>query len=319
MSNTTSKALALLFVSTGCAGGGCGGSNCGDKLDFTNGDNYSYGGTVDIPVIQTAAGVNIHVCFDQLSSDMQCHDTDPATDVVNVGLTRVPDLTPAEINEKIANDTLRQEDTTGYVDVRTDGATCVDTEDMSFLGTPLNVPNEYYDGAIYLLFLSESTQPGVGNRMVVMLEPKDELTDVTDVDIPNGCGILDFSADLSSADSKLVCPKSSTKVDWSAVDTNGLGSPLTPSSVDQLVLAHYNDMTAADLEKNFFDLRLLADEEWTLATGGEEKANLKDAVNASGDNFDEFESTGLYLLALNLTSSPNPAPKFLTVLTPEDK
>ena len=306
----------MLFVGAGCAGGGCNGSKCGDDLDFTNADNYSYGGTVAIPVIQTAAGVNIEVCFDQLNSDMQCHDTDPTTDIVNVGLTRVPGLTPAEINEKIANDTLRQEDTTGYVDVRTDGATCVNTEDMSFLGTPLNVPNEYYDGAIYLLFLSESETPGVGNRMVVMLEPKDK-SDVDHVDIPNGCGILDFSADLTSADSKMVCPKSNTKVDWSEVDTNGLGSPFTPSSVDQLVLAHYNDMTAADLEKNFFDLRLLADEEWTLETGGDDKANLKDAVNASGDNFDEFESTGLYLLALNLTSSPNPAPKFLTVLTPE--
>jgi hypothetical protein len=291
-------------------------SSCGDKLDFTNADNYTYGGTVNIPVIETAAGVNIEVCFDQLSSDMQCHDTDPATDVVNVGLTRVPGLTPAEINKKIANDTLRQEDTTGYVDVRTNGKTCVNTEDMSFLGTPLNVPQEYYDGAIYLLFLSESEQPGVGNRMVVMLEPKDA-SDVKHVDIPNGCGILDFTADLSSAESKMVCSKSSTKVDWSDVDTNGLGSPFTPSSVDQLVIAHYNDMTTADLEKNFFDLRLLADEEWTLETGGEESANLKDATNASGDNFDAFESTGLYLLALNLTSSPNPAPKFLTVLTPE--
>ena len=315
MSNTTSRTLALLVVSTGCAGGGCN-SKCGDKLDFTNADNYSYGGTVDIPVIETAAGVNIEVCFDQLTSDMQCHDTNPAEDIVNVGLTRVPGLTPEEINEKIANDTLRQEDTTGYVDVRTDGATCVNTTDMSFLGTPLDIANEYYDGAIYLLFLSESEQPGVGNRMVVMLQPKDS-SDVKHVDIPNGCGILDFTADLSSAESKMVCPKSSTKVDWSAVDTNGLGSPLTPSSVDQLILAHYNDMTTADLEKKFFDLRLLADEEWTLETGGEESANLKDAVNASGDNFDAFESTGLYLLALNLTASPNPAPKFLTVLTPE--
>ena len=149
-----------------------------------------------------------------------------------------------------------------------------------------------------------------------MLEPLDA-SDVTQIDIPNGCGILDFSADLSSADSKTVCPKTSTKVDWSAVDTNGLGNPFTPSAVDQLVLAHYDDLTAAELEENFFDLRLLADEEWTLDLGGDDNANLKDATNAAGDNFDAFASTGLYLLALNLTSSPNPAPKFLTVLTPE--
>jgi hypothetical protein len=316
MSSTTSKALALAAVCAASAG--CGKDNCGDDLDFTNADNYTYSGTVDIPVIVTAAGVNIEVCFDGLTNDMQCHKTDPATDIVNVGLTRVPDLTPEEINDKIANDTLLAKDTTGYVDVATEGATCVNTEDMSFLGTPLDVPKEYYDGAIYLLFVSETREPGVGNRMVVMLQPRDK-SDVKHVDVPNGCGILDFTADLTSGESKAVCPGSKTKVDWSAVDTNGLGSPFTPSAVDQLVLAHYNDLTAAELEKSFFDLRLLADEEWTLDLAGDDKADLKDATNASGDNFDDFESSGVYLFALNLTSNPNPAPKFLTVLTPEEE
>jgi hypothetical protein len=313
MSTTTSRAFALAlvcFVSTSCN------KKCGDKLDFTNDNNYTYSGTVAIPVIETAAGVNIEICFDQLTNDMQCHKTDPAVDIVNVGLTRVPDLTPKEINDKIANDTLTQADTTGYVDVTTGGKTCVNTEDMSFLGTPLDVPSEYYDGAIYLLFLSEKTDPGVGSRMVVMLAPSDS-SDVTHVDIPNGCGILDFTADLTSKDSKSVCPDTNTKVDWSAVDTNGLGRPFTASAVDQLVLAYYPDMTAAELEKNFFDLRLLADEEWTLALIGDEKADLKDAKNADGQNFDAFESTGIYLFALNLTSNPNPAPKFMTVLTTE--
>jgi hypothetical protein len=290
---------------------------CGDELSFSNGDNYSYGGTVDIPVFETAAGVNIEICFDGLTNDIQCHETNPTEDVVNVGLTRV-DLTPAEINEKIANDTLLAADTTGYVDVRSDGKTCVNTEDMSFLGTPLNVPQNYFEGPTYLVFLSETTQPGVGNRMVVMLTPKDA-SGVTEVDVPNGCGVLDFSADLTSADSKEVCPKSKTKVDWSEVDTNGLGSPFTPSAVDELMLAHYADMTAADLEADFFDLELLADEIWTLQLVGDDNANLKDATNEDGENFDAFESSGLYLLALNLTTSPNPAPKFLTVLTPVEK
>ena len=312
MSNTTSRALALVLV--GAASVDCK-PKCGDELTFSNADNYSYGGTVDIPVIETAAGVSIEICFDQLTDDMQCHDTNPAEDIVNVGLTRVPDLTPEQINEKIANDTLRQKDTTGYVDVQTNGKTCVHTEDMSFLGTKLNVPEEYYAGAVYLVFLSETTTPGVGSRMVVMLTPSDT-SDVTSVDIPQGCGILDFTADLTSLESMEVCPKTKTKVDWSAVDTNGLGSPFTPSSVDELMLAHYDDATAAELEASFFDLELLADEIWTIPLLGDDKADLKDAVNADGQNFDAFESTGLYLLALNLTSNPNPAPKFLTVLTP---
>ena len=320
MSNTTSRALALVLV--GAASVDCK-PKCGDELTFTNANNYTYGGTgddvpVDIPVIETAAGVSIEICFDQLTDDMQCHDTNPAEDIVNVGLARVPDLTPEEINERIANDTLLAKHTTGYVDVPTNGKTCVHTEDMSFLGTPLNVPEQYYAGAVYLVFLSETTTPGVWNRMVVMLTPSDT-SDVTSIDIPQGCGILDFTADLTSGESLEVCPKTKTKVDWSAVDTNGLGSPFTPSAVDQLVLAYYEDKTAADLEESFFDLRLLADEEWTLDLLGDDKADLKDAANADGENFDAFESTGLYLLALNLTTNPNPAPKFLTVLTPVEE
>jgi hypothetical protein len=293
------------------------GTHCGDSLDFTNANNCSYGATVDIPAIETAAGVNVEICFDQMTGDMQCHDTNPAVDIVNVGLTRVSGLTPAEINQKIADDTLRAADTTGYVDVPTNGATCVNTEDMSFLGTPI-MATDYYDGAIYLLFLTETTQPGVGSRMVVMLAPSDE-SDVTHIDIPNGCGVLDFTADLTSAEPKAVCPEASTKVDWSDVDTNALGNPFSPSSVDELVLAYYRDMTAAELEKDFLDLRLLADEQWTLDLFGDETADLADATNADGDDFDGFEATGLYLLALNTTSNPNPAPKFLTVLTPQEE
>jgi hypothetical protein len=315
MSITTSKALALGLV---CVGSYSCGNKCGDDLTFANANNYSYGGTVDIPVFETPSGVNIEICFDQLTDDIQCHDTDPATDIVNVGMTRV-DLTPAEINQKIANDTLLAKDTTGYVDVRTDGKTCVNTQDMSFLGTPLDVPAEYFEGPTYLVFLSETTQPGVGNRMVVMLTPKDASVAKPRVDVQDGCGVLDFSADLTSADSKEVCPKTNTKVDWSEVDTNGLGSPFTPSAVDELMLAHYNDLTAAELEASFFDLELLADEIWTLQLIGDDNANLKDAVNADGEEFDAFESSGLYLLALNLTTSPNPAPKFLTVLTPVEE
>ena len=83
------------------------------------------------------------------------------------------------------------------------------------------------------------------------------------------------------------------------------------------MLAHYDDMTAAELEASFFDLELLADEIWTLHLNGDEKADLEDAENAAGDNFGAFESTGLYLLALNSITNPNPAPRFLTVLTPE--
>jgi hypothetical protein len=315
MSTTTSRALALGLV---CTGSYSCGNKCGDKLTFSNANNYSYGGTVDIPVIETAAEVSIEICFDQLTNDIQCHETHPATDIVNVGMTRVPGLTPAQVNEKIANDTLLASDTEGYVDVRSNGKTCVNTEDMSFLGTPIDVPADYYAGPVYLVFLSETTQPGVGNRMVVMLTPS-ETSDVTSIDISNGCGVLDFSANLTSADSKEVCPSSNTKVDWSGVDTNGLGSPFTPSAVDELMLAHYHDLTAAELEANFFDLELLADDIWTLQLVGDDNANLKDAVNADGDEFDAFESTGLYLLALNLTNSPNPAPKFLTVLTPVEE
>ena len=316
MSTTTSRTLALVLV---CAGSfSCGGKNkCGDELTFTNANNYSYAGTVDIPVFETAAGVSIEICFDGLTIDMQCHDTDPAQDIVNVGMTRV-DLPPDQVNEKIANDTLLASDTTGYVDVLTSGATCVNTEAMSFLGTPIDVAEEYYEGPTYLVFLSESTLAGTGSRMVVMLTPSVS-SDVTRIDVPNGCGVLDFSADLTSADSKEVCPKSKTKVDWSAVDTNGLGSPFTASAVDELMLAYYADKTAAELEASFFDLELLADEIWTLDLPGDENADLKDAEKAGGEKFDEFESSGLYLLALNLTSSPNPAPKFLTVLTPVEK
>lgn len=303
----------LLGSMLALAHAGC--KKCGDELNLTNDENYSYTGTVDLPVIETAANVDIEICFDQLTDDIQCHDTDPVVDVVNVGMSRW-DLTPQEINDKIANDTLQASDVEGYVDVTTDGATCVHTNMMSFFGTDLDVKKEYYVGPTYLVFVSSSLTPAVGSRALVMLVPSKDST-VTRVDVPSECGDLMFDADLGSMNSLSVCEKGSTKVDWSAVDTNGVGNPFSPASVDQLMLAHYDELTASDLEESFFDLQLLADDLWTAPLLGDVKADLKDAVTASGDTFNGFESSGIYLLALNETSSPNPAPKFLTVLTPE--
>ena len=90
----------------------------------------------------------------------------------------------------------------------------------------------------------------------------------------------------------------------------GIGTDLVEPSRIARLLEKYGER---------FAKRLLADEEWTLDLLGDDKADLKDAANADGENFDAFESTGLYLLALNLTTNPNPAPKFLTVLTPVEE
>jgi hypothetical protein len=288
---------------------------CGDDLKFTTDDNYSFSGTVDVPVIETAPGVSIEICFDKLTSDIQCHDTDPATDIINAGMGRF-DLSPEEVNQGIADDTITAASATGYVDVSTLGATCVNTKDMSFFGTPLNVPKEYVVGQTYLVTVGESNDPGVGSRGLLILRPT-EGSKTTSVSMTDQCGILEFHADLSSGNSQAVCEKGTTKVDWSEVDTNGIGAPFSPSTVNQLLLAHYDDLTADDLEAEFFDLQLLADKMWIMPLTGDVKANLEDAETDGGDKFDAFGTSGIYLLGLSDVKSPNPAPKFLTVLTPE--
>ena len=284
---------------------------------LTDANNFHFTGSLDLPVITTASGSDLDVCWDQLDQDVQCHAMDPAADIDTVGLVRFGSLTQAEVQEGLSTNDLQQSEMSGYVqyDNTAASATCTTLSAMSFFGTPVDVTSEYTEGAgTYLLLLTTGSTPGVGARMLGFLQPEAASTN-TAVDVPSGCGVLAFDADLHSLTPAPVYTDT-TLVDWSAVTSDGQGNPFDPGRVDGLLVGEYDDQTVADVEADFLNLEARATHLYTLAPElGGTSADISLASDGTS-TFAGFTGDGVWMLALTCSTCYNPAPLFLTVLAP---
>lgn len=289
---------------------------CADTIALVDANNYSYAGSIDVPSLVTASGVDVGICWDEVVEDIRCHDVDPAADIDNVGLVRLGTLTQAEVEAALATDSLQQAAVTGYVESRNDdGGTCTNLASMSFFGTAIDVPSEYTtEGGTYMLLLTTGTTPGVGARMLAFLEPSAE-SDVTSVSVPSGCGALDFTVDVDALAPVGVCAEGPWEVDWGDLTTDGLGQEISLGEIDGLMIGYYEDWTAADLEANFLDLETSARKIWRLDLAGGDEADLSEAVDSDGAPFPGFTNEhGAWVLALTCSRCYSPAPPFLTLL-----
>jgi hypothetical protein len=285
-------------------------------IALENANNYSFEGTLDIPSVETASGVDICVDWSKLNSDLQCHSVDPANDIDLLGVIRFPTLTEAEVESQLSTNDLDMKSMGGYVQYPNDEeATSACLSDFSFFGTAFDLATDYTeDGGTYLLELQSGTTPGVGARMLVFLEPRVK-SDVTEVNVPNGCGMLHYSADLHTLTTVPVSLDGPWVMDWSDVTTDGLGNDMTDAQIDLLEVAHYDSVTVTDLENDFLDIEQNADEMWSLSLTSGKSGDLSDATNGAS-KFSAFQKGGTWILALRCSSCSNPAPLFLTVLGP---
>ncbi len=318
-------AVALLIS----CGGGDGDKNPSDTATSTVPDtcqsgtvtlgdrqNFSYVGDVALPVFETASASDIQVCWDDLVQDIQCHDVDKQLDIDNVGLIRFPYLTHGEVEQGLSDNNLLQADISGYVDVQPTKETCIQLADMSFFGTPINIEEEYIAaGGTYLLNLTTGTLLGSGARMIAFLEPT-ESSDVTTVSLPDGCGILDFAADLGALQKVYPCTDDTMVLDWSGLTTDGLGNEYDLGLINQVMVGFYEGMTQADLEARFLDLELMATRLYRLDLDGGNTADLSLATTEDGTALEGFGGEGIWIAALRCTTCSNPAPLFLTILEP---
>jgi hypothetical protein len=300
--------------------------------------NYQTTASLSIPVIETASAENLEICWDGVISDLQCHDVDPLADLDNVVLVRFQGASQQEVQELLGASEMSMQDVDAYFDCNfddpdcniQDDETCVNLEDMSYLGDSIPIDQDYVEGDefTYVLLVAEGTTPGVGTRSMVFLQPKSEETN-TRVDVPPACteedgSILDFSATFSS-ETVRVPMDGPWVVDWSDATRDGAGNPISFSSIDSLLLGFYKDMTLADLQDQIFDFELLPASLWEI-----EHLQIEDAPTArtadlaqaserhSGEPFPGFErdEEGFWLLGLMCSTCQNPAPIMACVLEP---
>jgi hypothetical protein len=287
--------------------------------------NYQTTTRLSIPSQRTAATADIEICWDQVSQDIQCHEVDAVSDIDNVALLRFRGLSHEQVQEKLVTTQLSMADILGYLDHETDGvSTCTNLSELDFFGTEVATVDEYVesDTVSYLLLFTTGTDPGIGARTLLFVEPQRE-SDVLRVDAPDGCGgevELDFEAQLSNR--HLVVPSSDDwTLDWSEAENDGSGNPVANVLVDSFRVAFYADETPRDLEQRVLDLDQTYTRMWEGSIDGGHQVDLSALVDRdSGAAFQGFrnEQTGTWVLGLMCSTCQNPAPVLFTVLEPTE-
>ena len=303
-----------------------------DAISIVDANNYSTMAQFAIPTFDVAAGADLDICWGDLEQDLQCHSVDPATQVNNIGLLRFLNLSASDVEAKLASGELAQSEVTGYAEHPVEpGQTCVKLSDFAFVGgTPIDVPELFVesDTQVYMLVFTSGTSPGIGARTMAFLRPLEDATSV-EVGAPQGCGILEFGADLSSLEPLAIPEQGPWKVRWHELERDGNGNRVEKPRLDRVLLAFYEGQTIADLEEHIFDIELNATKMWEapldnqrevdLAVTRERVVDEETGEVRSGERFAGFETDeeGVWLLGLMCGKCQNPAPVLLTVVEPE--
>jgi hypothetical protein len=316
-----SAPLVVLLVAGCSQPGGPEGDDDGANILLVNENNYRSTASLSLPVVATASGVDLDICWTNIADDLQCHPVTPRADIDNVAFIRFLHLTPAEVEAMLVAGEVKQSRISGYVEFPTaNQTTCARLSQFSFLGTKVDVVGEYRESAdeTHLLLFAHGLQRGVGARVMMFLQPTTSVTN-TRVDAPSGCGTLDFHADITSL---LPVPVPATApwiIDWRGVTRDGQGNDVVYATLDRLLLAYYQHASLADIQANFMDIELMATSLWDLELIGGYTADLSQAIErTSGEPFAGFggASDGVWGLGLICGTCQNPAPVIFTVLDP---
>lgn len=283
--------------------------------------NYRLESSLSIPNIETASGADLDICWSALVSDLQCHPLEPQPDLDNLALLRFLHLSHDAVEARLTSGQLAMSEVDGYLEYRTDHAsTCSKLSSMSFFGTPIDIQEQYResDEHSYMLLLAEGTTPGVGARGMIFVTPTSSSSN-TRVDVPSGCGLLDVSADLSSAAPVSISAQAPWTVDWRNLSRDGQGNPIAFESIDSVLIGFYSGLTVAELESDILNLERNANALWELPLTGGRTAELGRARQRDNDTpFAGFTRAepGVWVMGLMCSTCQNPAPVVLSVLEP---
>jgi hypothetical protein len=296
-------------------------ANTSGNILIRDENNYQTTSTLSIPTVETAPAADLDICWTAVTKDLQCHDLAPQTDLDNVGFLRFLHLSEEQIEAKLAAGQVVQSEVDGYLDHHTDRvSTCTKLSQFSFLGTPIMIDQEYVESAdeAYLMIFAKGTTPGVGARAMTFVKPTAASIN-TRVDAPSGCGLLNFSANITSATTLPVSLTGPWIVDWRSITRDGQGNTVLFQSIDGVLIGFFEGMTAADLQARILDIELIATALWELPLTGGRTADLSLAKQRGTDAaFPGFArpNPGVWMLGLMCSTCQNPAPVVLTILEP---
>jgi hypothetical protein len=274
-------------------------------------NNFSYAADLTADVVPIGANADATLDWSALAHDLQGHALDPAVDIGQVQLVAMRDLAPDEVATALANDDLEQSAVTLYVTCDPEGAACALSE-FGVLGAPFDLLQYLDDGvATWLVALTRFDEPGAAT--LVFLEPRDGEANHT-VAVGDDTSRLDVDVDLAAL-APVVVPEGEPAVtlDWSGLTRDGLGNPLDLGRIDDVLLARF-DQPVEELQTRVFDLEEIASASWRGDVSGGRSVSLD---TLEGDTpFAGVDDEGTWLVALGCSTCSNPAPRFVTRLSP---
>jgi hypothetical protein len=291
------------------------------NLKLADSQNYSSTVVLNLPTIETAA-TDVDICFTDVTEDLQCHAVAPQTDILNVSLVRFQNLPQSEILAQLASGKLSTNDVDGYFAVEPDhSGTCVKLSAMDSFGPLIDLASEFVadDQFSYVILASTKTAPGVGTKSMTFVHPTATSTETT-VNLPNGCGILDYSADLSNVAHLPVSSGGPWVLDFKDIDHDSQGVEIGVADVDSVLIGFYAGLTVTDIQNQMLDLEQIATQLWEVPVSpGEFTADLAKATERGGTapfaGFDRAEE-GTWLVGLMCSVCQSPAPIALAILEP---
>lgn len=318
--------LAPALLTLHCIGSvalACGGEDTGEDAGILLKDSQNYRATaaLSIPTIETVSGMDIDICWNDLVRDLQCHEVAPLVDINTVGIVRLLNVEEDEAEELLANGQLAMSQVDGYLQFNTDHqSTCGKLSSMSLVGTPIEIGEHYSEssGHTYLLVFTESADPGGAAYAMTFVKPLSTSTN-TMVNAVDGCGLLEFTADLTTPETVPVPLEGPWLMNWRDVTVDGQGYPIDVGGIDGVLLGFYEDMTVADLEEQILDLEIIATDIWEINLRQGRTAELGFAQNRDDSSlFPGFDTTreGTWVFGLTCSTCQNPAPVVLSILEP---
>jgi hypothetical protein len=295
------------------------------RLVTSAANNYSFSSTLQVAVTPVQPLTELTFDWSGLTRDFLGNAMDPALDIdtafvivwrhpVDVVTTKLNDdtLGPPDAAGAIARYTMNQVTSSSIFDFMVAGGGELPMADVLGRLDPAQFPPEAHS---YTIMPSEGGEPGKGARMVhaFVLDPNSTNTTVT---VTNDSTLLQADVDLTTP-LRTAIPAGATNivVDWDAMELNAMGREFVDRSIWEILVAKYA-MTPTELEDSFLRIESIATEMYRDDVDAGENWPLTELVDETGNPFTGITADGTWVLALICGDCGNPAPWYLTILTP---
>ncbi len=299
-------------------------------------NNYSFSSTIQVASTVVKSDSEIFFDWSALTEDFMGHDLDPmgGVDMVSLLIWKLPH---EEMQNKLNADELGAGDTVGggVIALYTlQSATSGSIFEFNVPGNGPRDPNETeeakaewegqilarldpteYDPAIhtYTVMVNQGYELGAGVKMVQAFSLDPDSTN-TEVVITPDSATLSYTADMTTlAPVQIPAGTANILVNWEEIATNALGREFEERSIEEVMVAKYS-LSPAELQTQFLDLEIIADEMYRGPVVAGEELVLSDLSDANGMPFTGITADGTWIVALVCGYCGNPAPWYITLV-----